>query len=1178
MSLRRVLSAAVVTALAATTAATVPGGGVASAGEPDPQVEQAVVLDEATPGPDALAELDRDEVAVVAAANDRTPREMREVLADDTAWLDPTGRLYFVEPPATAAERRAGRSADAAVAGERLAPLSETFLLHSNPDSDLTIFLDFDGATLSGTAWQLPDGNGNVAITQDPYTAPAWDPSGNGASFTDAEKTSIQQIWQLVAEDYAPFDVDVTTEDPGTAGLVRSSAGDTTYGAHALISPSSEALSGICGGSCGGVAYVDVYDVVNSIYQPAWTFPQALGNSAKNVAEATSHEVGHNLGLSHDGVSGGAGYYSGHSNWAPIMGVGYSKPLAQLSQGSYAGANNTQDDVAIVGAYLGTRTDEAGSSPGAAAALPLGTAYVTDEDDVDAYTLGTCTSGASATVSAADLAPNLDVRAAVLDAGGSEIASADPASGTGDGTTASGVSATVAVPAGAGLTLTVDGTGRGTWADGYDDYGSLGAYTVSVTGCDGDPADGTPGAVQNLVGTPDATEPEVVLTWDPPADPGDSAVTSYLVSWAGGSTTVTAPTTTATATGLTLGTEYSFTVTAGNAQGFGSPASVTVTTADAGTPDAVQNLAATYDSVSDRVTLSWDPPADDGGSPVTGYDLYFQNTYQFTTTVTSLALSYGAGSWPDGSFRFGVVPVNATGAGPQTTTTLVIGGDTVPDAPTAVTAVAGDTQADISWTAPADDGGSTITGYTVTATPGGASCSSAGTSCTLTGLTNGTEYTATAVATNAVGDSAASSPSAGFTPTAAATVPGAPTDLTAVVDAATSIVRIAWNAPADDGGSAITEYEVYVDGDFIGLSPGTSNTVGPLAPATHEIAIAAVNGVGTGPQTTTTVVVPEQPPANDDVADAAVLTGATGSVTGDNTGATAEPTDPTAPGTFGAGGYSVWYAWTPTADGTATLMTTSADSARDTTLAAYTGDPGSLTEVAGNDDRGSGDFLSEITFPVTSGTRYLIVVDGFSFTGGTGPFGLEWDLPASATVPDAPTGVTATARNRAADVSWTAPASDGGSPLTSYVVTASPGGTQVSVGASSTSVRVPGLRNGTAYTFTVVATNVAGTSAASAPSTAVTPAGRPGRPGRPQVRLKKRGKVAVVTWRAAAANGARVTRYLVGITRARNTSTGRTRVVLRNLRPGKHVVSVRARNAVGTSAASAKRAFTVPRR
>ena len=90
-------------------------------------------------------------------------------------------------------------------------------------------------------------------------------------------------------------------------------------------------------------------------------------------------------------------------------------------------------------------------------------------------------------------------------------------------------------------------------------------------------------------------------------------------------------------------------------------------------------------------------------------------------------------------------------------------------------------------------------------------------------------------------------------------------------------------------------------------------------------------------------------------------------------------------------------------------------------------------------------------------------------------------------LPGAPTAATATAGDGRATVSWTAPTTDGGSPLTSYTVTATPGGASVSVAASARSATVTGLTNGTAYTFTVKAVNAVGTGPASTASASVTP-------------------------------------------------------------------------------------------
>jgi uncharacterized protein (TIGR02145 family) len=90
-------------------------------------------------------------------------------------------------------------------------------------------------------------------------------------------------------------------------------------------------------------------------------------------------------------------------------------------------------------------------------------------------------------------------------------------------------------------------------------------------------------------------------------------------------------------------------------------------------------------------------------------------------------------------------------------------------------------------------------------------------------------------------------------------------------------------------------------------------------------------------------------------------------------------------------------------------------------------------------------------------------------------------------VPGAPTAVVPTAGNASASVAFVAPTNNGGSAITSYTVTSSPGGITATGGATSTSINVTGLTNGTSYTFTVVATNAVGNSVASAASTAVTP-------------------------------------------------------------------------------------------
>jgi hypothetical protein len=283
--------------------------------------------------------------------------------------------------------------------------------------------------------------------------------------------------------------VDVTTQDPGAAALDRSSGADTQFGTRVLVTPSTDAATRICGNGCGGVAFVGVYNLVGSAYyQPAYVFPQLLSNVDKYIAEAASHEAGHNLGLFHDGTST-VGYYTGHRNWAPIMGVGYNEPLVQWSSGEYPDADNAQDDVAVIQSFgLPLRVDDHGS--GFATATALDTArkaagVIERRTDADVLSFRrTCSAKTTITVKPAENSPNLDVRLRLHTAGRALLTSSNPLSGEASFDVATGLQATISRSLTAGsYYLTVDGVGAKTPATGYSDYGSLGKYSVRISRC-----------------------------------------------------------------------------------------------------------------------------------------------------------------------------------------------------------------------------------------------------------------------------------------------------------------------------------------------------------------------------------------------------------------------------------------------------------------------------------------------------------------------------------------------------------------------------------------------------------------------------------------------------------------------------------------------------------------------
>jgi hypothetical protein len=385
-------------------------------------------------------------------------------------------RVWDPTTPPAPGSRHAPR-----VTGRAPEPLAKTFELHSLPGSQHTIFLDFDGGTVSGTAW---NGSG-IGLAPGGYRG--WVLGGDPAMKAD-QLRAVQRIWQRVAEDFAPFDVDVTTQDPGDDALDRSGPTDPAYGTRVLVTSSREAARTVCPTACSGSSWVDVFDLTPShaFYQPSWVFPEMVGNDTKDVAEVISHEVGHTFGLQHDGDARSA-YDYGHRSWAPIMGAAFFRPITQWSRGGYAGANNQQDDLAVIASHgAPVRADEAVGTVTGAGPPPTGPAYITTDADRDVYDLGRCSGEVVLTALPAPVGPNLDIRLRLLAADGSTLVTADPPSKKLSASRATGLSAKIKVTVAPGdYFASVTGVGRLGALVGYDGYGSLGAYTLRWSGCRG---------------------------------------------------------------------------------------------------------------------------------------------------------------------------------------------------------------------------------------------------------------------------------------------------------------------------------------------------------------------------------------------------------------------------------------------------------------------------------------------------------------------------------------------------------------------------------------------------------------------------------------------------------------------------------------------------------------------
>ena len=616
-----------------------------------------------------------------------------------------------------------------------------------------------------------------------------------------------------------------------------------------------------------------------------------------------------------------------------------------------------------------------------------------------------------------------------------------------------------------------------------------GATDAAVSATPAPTAPSAPSAPSALMAA--AANAAVTLNWTAPTSDGGATIINYMVEYDTDMNFSSSPTTVPTAadatshtvSGLTNATPYYFRVAAVNSVGTGAYYPGATDDAVGATPAMVPAApsALMAAAANAAVTLSWTAPTSDGGAPIINYMVEYDTDMNFSsspttvptaTAVTSHTVSALTNATP---YYFRVAAVNAAGTGayyPGATDAAVSAtpAPTAPAAPSALMAAAANAAVTLNWTAPTSDGGAAITSYMVeydtdmnfSSSPTTVPTATAATSHTVSALTNATPYYFRVAAVNAAGTGAyyPGATDAAVSATPAPTAPAAPSALMAA--AANTEATLNWTAPTSDGGAAITDYMIEYDTDMnFSSSPttvttataATSHTVSALTNATpYYFRVAAVNAVGTGAY---------YPGA----ADAAVS-------------ATPAPTAPAAPSALmaAAANAAVTLNWTaPTSDGGAAITNYMVEYDTDMNFSSSPTTVSTATAAT-----------SHTVSALTNATPYYFRVAAVNAVGTGAYYPGATDAAVSATpapvVPDASSALMATAADAAVTLNWTAAASDGGAPITGYMVEYDtdmnfPSPTPETTATAATSHTISGLTNGTLYYFRVAAVNSAGTGA-----------------------------------------------------------------------------------------------------
>ena len=556
----------------------------------------------------------------------------------------------------------------------------------------------------------------------------------------------------------------------------------------------------------------------------------------------------------------------------------------------------------------------------------------------------------------------------------------------------------------------------------------------------GAPADSVPGSPTSISTTPGISS--IGVSWNAPSSNGGQVINGYTVAATGGATTLTCTTTSTSCTlnNAVPGISYSITVFATN--GLGNSLSTTPVVSNAASSAPVWGNSDPSPIVvagNGSLTVSWNSPSSNGGSPITNYiaaaDINISNSPAYSCQATSLSCTI-TGLTNGTSYRVWVWAVNSVGRSGTSSSPVGVPLSSKPGAPTGVTATFQGELMVVSWLSPITDGGSPITSYTATIS-GGTNpiiCQSTTLTCSASGTITGTNYSISVTATNAKGTSTSSSSISIGVPTA---VPGAPTNV-AVQPTGESTLTVNWQSPVFTGGAAISNYIATLTGNgavFQCTTKSTSCQINGLTNGvTYNAAVIAVNSVGNSLQSTSASAVASSLPS----APSNVIANVVGQL--------------------------LHISWNPsTSIGNSPIQRYSVSAISDYESLGCSGNFGYTScDISG----------------ATPGTVYQIRVVAISSIGSTSSTGISAVI---ATPPAAPSAPRTSSTSNQITANWGPPSSNGGSEITSYVVTIKSNGSMISrkVDGQTLSCVFDNLQSSTGYEVSITALNSAGTSQSS---------------------------------------------------------------------------------------------------